>query len=75
MHEHAPAKYAHREYRTDDDQWRIIRTRTGPRPSLTQWEVQTRSATTWARRAAFAKRRDARLFLEDHIALTNQPDE
>lgn len=32
-----------------------------------QWEVQARNDSGWTRKVAFAKRRDARLFLEDNI--------
>lgn len=61
---HGPGKNGPREYRTPDGLWRLIRTRT---PAI-RWEVQRRSDTAgWVRSATFAKRRDARLFLEDTL--------
>ena len=61
---HGPGKNGTREYRTPDGLWRLIRTRT---PAI-RWEVQQRTDTGWLHSATFAKRRDARLFLEDTLA-------
>ena len=57
-----PGKNGHREYRTPDGKWRLIRTRTPIR-----WEVQQRCGTGWLLSASFAKRRDARLCLEETL--------
>ncbi|MDE0456061.1 MAG: DUF6166 domain-containing protein [Chromatiales bacterium] len=57
-----PGKNGTREYRTPDGRWRLFRTLN---PVL--WKVQQRSDTGWLHSASFAKRRDARIFLEDTL--------
>ena len=67
---HEPGKNGRREYRTPDRRWRLVRTRSGPQPNSARWEVHeaTDQPEEWSPSAAFAKRRDARLFLEDRIS-------
>ena len=60
---HGPGKNGHREYRTPDGRWRLLRT---TRPI--RWRVDRRAGDAWSTLSAFAKRRDARLFLEETIA-------
>ena len=66
---HEPGKNGRREYRTADGRWRLVRTKSGPQPNSARWEVHeaTDQPEEWSPSAAFAKRRDARLFLEERI--------
>ena len=66
---HEPGKNGRREYRTPDGRWRLVRTKSGLRPNSARWEVHeaTDQPEEWTPSAAFAKRRDARLFLEERI--------
>ena len=57
-----PGRNGHREYRTPDGRWRLFRTRNPVR-----WEVQQRHDNDWLRFTSFAKRRDARLCLEETL--------
>ena len=70
---HEPGKNGRREYRTPDGRWRLVRTKSGPQPSSARWEVHeaTDQPEEWSPSAAFAKRRDARLFLEERISRCN----
>lgn len=63
-----PGRNGRREYRTPDGRWRLFRTRNPVR-----WEVQQRcGADDWLQAAAFVKRRDARLCLEEALRAQNQ---
>ena len=66
---HEPGKNGRREYRTPDGRWRLVRTQSGPQPNSARWEVHeaTDQPEEWSPSAAFAKRRDAKLFLEERI--------
>ena len=67
---HEAGKNGRREYRTHDDRWRLVRTKSGPQPGSARWEVHEAGSRPgeWSSAAAFAKRRDARLFLEERIS-------
>ena len=58
-----PGKNGPREYRTPDGRWRLTRTRN---PTI-RWEVQHHCDAGWLHAATFAKRRDARLYLEETL--------
>ncbi len=75
---HEPGKNGRREYRTPDGRWRLVRTKSGSQPNSARWEVHeaTDKPDEWTSSAAFAKRRDARLFLEERVMRRNasRPD-
>ena len=61
-----------------DGRWRLVRTKSGPQPNSARWEVHeaTDQPEEWRPSAAFAKRRDAKLFLEERITqpTASRPD-
>ena len=65
---HQGDKHGHREYRSPDGTWKVVRTRRpgGNRNERPRWEVHERheDRAAWHRHAAFERRRDALVFLD-----------
>ena len=72
---HESGRNGRREYRTHDGRWRLVRTKSGPQPNSARWEVHeaTDQPEEWRPSAAFSKRRDAKLFLEERISRYDTP--
>ena len=65
---HPDDRHGHREYRSPDGAWRVVRTRRpgGNRNERPRWEVHERheDRAVWHCHAAFERRRDAVVFLD-----------
>ena len=65
---HQGDKHGHREYRSPDGTWKVVRTRRsgGNRNERPRWEVHERHErhADWHCHAAFERRRDALVFLD-----------
>ena len=65
---HQGDKHGHREYRSPDGTWKVVRTRRsgGNRNERPRWEVHERHErhADWHCHAAFEPRRDALVFLD-----------